>query len=376
MKTNNRLPLYILGVLVLVALVWRVSHPPKPPVPGPLGKIPHWDSMTKVGEMGPWAVNPSGTMWAGAWNQRGKDGKTRAAVWIIDLTAKQASHCEMNDGSPVSALSWADDRTVRALQPGAEKPITVLRAADATVQSSMSLPSRIEDAPLWPSASDAFITETTEKTQARFALASASGKETGQPVSVSLDSDSAPGHRGAIDARSGLFVFSVAAGETGGKDSYYLADSKTGTSKPIFRSEDLPGRVEGLWVSPAGVLVVISERDKFHRMVYGPAGKLEEVKPKTNLDLAGNWPDAPKSMMFVSYNGGYDLDLRTGKVKQVFDLTKLGTRDGYWREQIQDGRLYPRKDGGYTSVSMLANAIDIRIIAKDGSKAEPLLPRR
>ena len=376
MKTNNRLPLYILGILVLVALIWRVSHPPKPPVPGPLGKIPHWDSMTKVGEMGPWAVNPSGTVWAGAWNQQDKDGKVRSAVWIIDLAAKQASHCELKDGSPVSALSWADDKTVRALQAGAEKPITVIRAPDATVERSMDLASEIGDVAVWPSASDAFITNTSEKSQAQFGLASASGHLIGRPVSVDLDSGSAPGHRGAIDAESGLFVFSIAAGETGGRDSYYLADSKTGTSKLIFRSEDLPGRIEGLWVSPAGVLVVVSERDRFHRMVYGPAGKLEEVKPKTELDLARNWPDAPKSMMFVSYNGGYDLDLRTGKVKKLFDLTTLGKVDGYWREQIQDGRLYPRKDGGYTSVSMLANAIDIRIIAKDGSKAEPLLPRR
>ncbi len=377
MKTNNRLPYYILGVLVLVALIWRAANPPAPPIPGPLGKMPHWDSMQKLGEMGPWAVNPSGTMWAGAWNQKAKDGSIRSAVWVIDFEKKEARPREMKAGAPVAGLAWAGRSTINVLQPGLKEPMVTLDARTGARKATSALRTTVVGVAAWPSGCPAFIAQTgAEQGTMRFALLSRTGERSGEELSVNMPSGAKPGRWGAIDPRSGKFVFSVAQGETGGRDTYYLADSRTGRVTQIFRSEDLPGRVEGLWVSDDRVLVVVSERDKFHRLVYGAAsGKLESLRPGAKLGLSA-WPDAPRKMLFVTYNAGYDFNVQTGKARQILDLTKLSRYNGYWREQVQDGRLYPRKDGGYTSVSCLANAIDIRIIDKDGSKSEPLLPRR
>jgi len=50
--------------------------------------------------------------------------------------------------------------------------------------------------------------------------------------------------------------------------------------------------------------------------------------------------------------------------------------DNYWRTQVQGGMLYPRKDGDYTSVSMAAGRVDIRVIKKDGTAGSDLLPRK
>lgn len=388
---NNRLPYYILGVLVLVALIWRVANPPKPPIPGPLGAPPNWSSMTKVGDMGPWSVNPAGTKWAGAWNQKTRDGKLRSSIWVVDFTNKEAKPCEMEDGSYVSSLDWQDNTTIRALVLDSDNPSAADKSRVVLVDSVKRTASDQDDLnqPVSqllgcsPRAAEAAGPATaallTDKSgRANIAVLDGNMNVAGKPTPVDVPESARPGRIGAVDpARAEVVVFSMAEGEVGGNDVFYLADAKAGTIKQVFRAEDIPGRVEGIWVSPEGILLVVSERDKLHRMVYDSAkGELREVKPGTKLRVSKTWPDAPKSMMFVTYNAGYDLNLETGRAKRLFDLTKLDRDEGYWREQVQDGRLYPRKGDGYTSVSVIANAVDIRAISKDGSKVEPILPRR
>lgn len=391
MNRNNRLPYYVLALLVLLALIYRVANPPKPPIPGPLGQMPHWDSMTKVGEMGPWAVNLSGTMWAGAWNQK-ENGKIRSAVWIIDLVNKKAEPYEMDEGLFVSDLYWEDDESVRVLTANSDVPSEIRKSHMMSIDADKGNVGEAKEisptiirvlgrSPRAATSDGQALAVLLVGEQGRFRIAVLNGSDmsvAGKEAVVDVAASNRPGRIAAVDHdKAEYVVFSVVEGQIGGNDRFYLVHTKTGTVKQIFRAEDLPGRVEGIWVSPVGTLLVVSERDKFHRVKYDLAtGKIEDLKPKTKLDLAKNWPDAPKNMMFVSYNGGYELDLETGAAKRLFDLTKLDRMTGYWREQVQDGRLYTRKDGNYTSVSALANAIDIRVINKNGSKAEHLLPRR
>ncbi len=391
MNRNNRLPYYILALLVLTAIIYRIAIPPAPPIPGPLGQMPNWDSMTKVGEMGPWAVNPSGTLWAGAWNKK-EDDKIRSAVWIIDLANKKATPYEMNKDLFVSDLYWETDDKVQVLALDSDDPSEVrgsqLVSIDAR-KKKIGKPKEIRPTivrvfgrlPHVATSGGQVLAVQLADEQERFRIAVLNNSDmsiVGKEAIIDVAPSNRVGRVAAIDHDKAEFVvFSIVEGQIGGNDRFYLANTKTGNVKQVFSAEDLPGRVEGVWVSTAGILLVVSERDKFHRIKYDPAtGKIEDVKPNTKLDLAKNWPDAPKSMMFVSYNGGYELDLDKGTVERLFDLTKLDRMTGYWREQVQDGRLYPRKDGSYTSISALANTIDIRIIKKDGSKAERLLPRR
>lgn len=377
---------------MLVALIWRVANPPKPPIPGPLGAMPNWDSTTKLGDMGPWAVSPSGELWAGAWNVR-KDGKMRSAVWVIDLANRQANHCELDQGRYVSGLDWKDDKTVRVLTIDTDDPAEAEKSEMVLVDAAKceaGAPTKLDE-PVTRILGRSARTSASSGPAIAVQIARGRGRATvavlnesdmkviGAQCSTEVADSAHPGRVAAVDsATAKLVVFPMAAGQIGGNDSYYLADTRAGTVRPAFRAEDLPGRVEGMWVSPeAGVLMLVSERDKFHRMVYDLAsGKLREVAPKTKLEVAKSWPDAPKSMMFVTYNAGYEVSLDTGVAKRLFDLGKLDKFNGFWREQVQDGRLYARKDGGYTSVSDIANSIDIRVIEKDGAKNEPLLPRR
>ena len=197
-------------------------------------------------------------------------------------------------------------------------------------------------------------------------------------VDAKLPKDARFGPVAAVDAAGNTFVFSVIEDKIGSMLSYYIADAKTGTVKRAFGSEGLPGRVAGLWLSAAGALIVTSERDKFHELVYDPVtGKTNEVgKAGFTTDVKKNWPDAPADMMFVSYTAGYRYDLGTNKTKRLFEFDKSSRMGEHWQREVQDGRLYPRNDGGYTSVSYAAGSIDIRNISKDGDSAQPLLRRQ
>ena len=58
------------------------------------------------------------------------------------------------------------------------------------------------------------------------------------------------------------YVFSVVEDESGGKVSYYVGSTDSPAPKRAFSSDDLPGRVIGMWIGPAGALVACTERDK------------------------------------------------------------------------------------------------------------------
>lgn len=382
---NNRIPIIVLVALVLIALIWRVANPPAPLPPGPLGAMPTWNSMSKLGDMGPWATDPSGTMWAGAWNLKAKSGTLRSAVWIIDFEKEQSALCHLDDGAYVSSLWWANDKTVGVLKlntkdvEAAEKSeVFYIDAATGKVERSVELKTPVARILDWPAGSDKFVAQLAGTDNVKVAVFNESGEIVGKEVSVDLPSTVEFHRVAALVPDGGLFVFSVLEDELGGNVSYYLGNTKDGSAKRVFRLNDLPGRVEDMWVSPTGILMVCSERDRLQSLVYNiSTGALDRVgKVGKGMDFAKNWPDAPKRMTFVTLTGGYTLDVRRDKVSREFKFPELTARRDYWRQEVQDGRLYPRKDHDYTSVSLMANAIDIRIIKKTGTTGRELLSRR
>lgn len=383
---NNRVPIYVLGVLVLVAIIWRMAHPPVPPPPGPLGVMPTWDSMTRIGDMGPCAVNPAGSMWAGAWNEI-KPGKLRSAVWVLDLENQKSWHCALEGGSIITSLGWKDDGTVWALAVDGDEPaeaadsrLIICKAGSGSGElEEVTLKSKVARILAWPAGSGKLVAQLAGgRDSAVLAVLSEDGEVSGNEIELGLPKETRFYHTAALSPDGTVFVFGVEEDEVGGNETFYLADIGTGSSQRVFGSADLPGKIEGVWVAPKGVLLAVSEREKFHVLAYDPAaGKLDELgKPGVKVDVAGTWPDAPKTMKFITYNGGYELSLATAKVKRLFDLSKLSKSTSYWREQVQDGRLYLRKDGTYTSTSLSAGTVDIRVIKKNGLNGPELLPRR
>lgn len=287
-SNTNRMPVYILGGLVMIALIARIMTPPQPPVPGPRGDLPRWTASFAYGKMGAWAVNPSGTMFAGAWSMKGKEGKDLSAIWIIDFEKQEARHYSIKDILQINAMEWYDDKSIGM------------------------------------------------------------GAETGSITNI-IDLT-----KGDVSSLNGI--------------------------KKILKPE-LPqpptGTVEDSWQSPAGVLALCRNQDNFTELVYdAKTKKLNQVgKDGFTTDVKTNWPDAPKEMLFVTYRGGFKVDLQTGKTTRIFKYDGLKFRDDFWRKEIQNGRLYPRKDGGYTSVSFAEGKIDIRILGKDGVITGNLLAR-
>jgi hypothetical protein len=382
---NNRIPGFILGALVLLAIIWRVVNPPPPPLPGPYGMPPTWDSHTKVGTMAASAVNPSGTMWAGAWNEKTKDGKLRSALIVVDLEKSKAYRRDLGFGVFTSGLGWADDNTVRALLVDSEDPTQASTSKIAYLRDPGSASPKFETGePLkktaarvlsWPAGSDLLVAQLTGSTdEVVVGVLDKAGAVVGATSAVMGSPVPQVHHVAGLAPDGGSFVYSTSADRIGGDVVYhYVRDAKNAARPGDFTSKDLPGRVEGMWVSPAGALILLSHRDRFETLRYDPT--TSEVGPVGGADIAKSWPDAPKSMMFVAYNGGYDFDLASGKAKQLFDLTRQGKSSDMWRRQVQDGRLYPRKDGNYTAISLLADSVDIRVIEKDGDRGANILPR-
>ena len=379
MKKDNKLPLYILFALVGVALVWRIANPPAARLPGPVGQFPGWKSVATLGVMSSQAVNPSGTMWAGAWNETLATGQTRSAVRIIDFNDYSTKACAMPDGVKVDCLSWADDNTVRAFCIGSkmEGQVVYVDVAAGKKHSEVGLNRRITRVIAWPATSDnpAVVLDETDK-QMQLAVVSTSGKQiVGTVISFDMPKDSGPAPGAGVAADGASFVFSISDPAAKDGRSCYLADTRTGTTKKMFDLGDVPGRIEGIWPSAAGVLMVCNVKDKLEDVVFDPAtGKLSEQRGGV-VDL-GKWPGAPKSIALTSYDGGFEFDLATGKTKMVFDLTKKTSQpDKLWRDMIRESRFYRLKSGGFVTVSETSGAIDIRELRADGAWYRNLLPR-
>lgn len=386
---NSRIPYYILAVLVLVAIIWRMANPPPPPPPGPMGKIPTWDSMTKIGDMSAFAVDPAGKLWAGAWNQKTRHGKLHSAVWIIGMENLRLQTCRLPMGYFTESVWWDGEKSLRALIVDSDDPahadkakIVEIDPSDGSIMKTKPVSEVV--AAMLDCSGRSCLARLPEGSKAGFALLYDSGSKVDH--NIDLDPPTNPGTNVPGKLGTGQYPRIVlAADETAkGKDAYYaeqvpVADLREAQRpKRLFGLDDLPGRVEGMWVAEKGVLMVVSERDKFHEIYYDSVKNklLDLSKPENKIDVAATWPDAPKEMMFVTFTGGYKLTLATAKVKRLMDFTTLGRNSLRWRPEVQDGRLYPREDGDYTGVALAANTIDIRVINKDGTVGPDILPRR
>jgi len=280
-------PGYVLGVIAVAAIIAKIVTPSEPPAPGPIGEFGYWKSSVAMGKMAASAVNGSGTMWAGAWNDT-TEGKTKSAIWIVDFAKEEARKYLPKGAGAIAHLLWMNDKYLACCAENGAPDLVDATKAEGRI----------------------FGTRMTE-------------------------------------------------------------------DKPSYPKDKLPGIVEGSWTSHAGTLILCRRMDDFAEMVYeAKSDKLNQVgKDGYKTDIKANWPDAPKEMLFVTYRGGFKFDLVANKKTQIFDYTGLGIVDERWRTQVQDGRLYPRKDGSYVSVSKSADTIDIRILDKDGKFAKNLLPR-
>lgn len=378
---NSRLVYYILGILVLIAVVVRILNPPEPLPPGPVGQTPTWKSGTALGNMDSWAVNPEGTMWAGAWNAQEKD-KLRSAVWFIDFAKAQPNHIVFESPAYVHSVVWVDDNVVAVLKtdsgdPGKIDKSEIIKIDSRTGKTAQKMDADVPIAAIvaWLNESNTFMARLAGDTKTiRINTFEYGGGSVGKEIALEGNEEVSIDRLASLSLNAEYGAVCIREDRVGSEKTCYFLDFKNGASKAMFKQADLPGRLEGMWAAPAGVLLVTSERDKFKTLIWNSTdGKLSELG-KSGLNISA-WPSAPKSIMFVSYNAGYDYTIETGKTKELFDLSKLGKNEEMWRREVQEGRLYPRPNGDYTSVSYAAGSIDIRTITKDGLKGDRILAR-
>lgn len=385
---NNRFPLYILGLLVIVALIWRIANPPPPVLPGPLGSLPTWSSSVTKGEMGPSAVNPGGTKWAGAWNDKDKKGSLSSALVVIDFEGKSSQRVDLGEGFFAAGLFWRDDNAFYVFLTDSSNPTystaTKLVSVRVTAKTARVAPAELEgerskmtNILAWPTYSDSLVARLPGE-KVVTAVLDSKGEIVGSAAALDVPADAKFFPMVALSPDDSRYVLAVEKSAVGGLETFYLADTTTGSAKEVFTSKDVPGVPQGMWLSPKGLLIAAAELGKFTVVRYDPeSGELVDVaKQKGGVDLAKDWPKAPKQMRFATFDGGYELNMATGKTKKIvtFDASDRDTVS--WRGQIQDGQLYPRKDGDYTSVSYAAGSVDIRVIRSDGKREDPILKRR
>jgi hypothetical protein len=390
---NNRLPLYLVFVLVALAIVYRITNPPAPAVPGPLGGMPTWRSEVALGKMIGQAVNPSGTRWAGVWSEPDKAGKSRSAAWVIDFNAYSAKSCVSPENVAAESLTWADDNTIRLVCASVSAKdkgpgIVLIDAVSAKVKSPAYFVPEARRILYWPGGSDVFVGEAAGGPEGKTALAAFTGQDNkasmvGKQVDFEMPKDGEFYTQGGVATDGSSFVFSVADPAASDGRSFYLADTKTGAARKMFDlgDEALPGGIEGMWPSAAGVLIVCRDSKneehlgELRTMVFDPAaGKL--VERKGGVSDLGKWPGAPKAIGYTTVNGGFSFDLATGKNKTLFDLKKKTSyADKRLRDAISMCRLYKIKSGDLVAVSESSGAIDIRELKPDGSLYRNVLPR-
>ena len=373
---KNRMPVILLGLLCVIAIVWRVLNPPAPRPAGPNGQYPTWKSSVSLGSMVANAVSPSHNIWAGAWNET-RNGKVRSSIWFIDFTADEARLYQLKSGESVRELSWTDDNTIAIMKDKGNKSVELIDAKTAKIAGCPTTAANCSGSDIicWPNGSKAPLMQASADGNM---LSIGTLSQDGNAANIKF---TPPGgtkfyNFAAISPDGKFFIFCLSDNKAKGGRSYYFADTDNGTVKRAFDLEELPGRIEGMWVSSAGALVACIVDNRAELVAYDAAtGKLNPLSKGTGEeDLSNKWPNADKHIMFTTYDGGYDFKLATGKTKRLFDLTKLKTSQESFRRAIRDGRLYPIRDN-YISVSQMAESIDIRVLKKDGTDEKELLPR-
>jgi len=378
---GSKLPLYALIAIIALAVVYRIVSPPAPQLPGPIGTFPTWKSISVRGKMTAQATNQAGTMWAGAWSEKVGDNPGQSAIHVIDFNGFSAKSTDLDKDTWVSYLSWADEYTLRALCVGPSNSVQVVYIDGRNGEKKRTVPLKmtLQGVLIWPVGSDKFaaLLEETDESL-KMAVLSESGKMVGKEVSFDLPNGATLDSGTGVAADGSSFVFALSDPAAKDGKSFYLADTKTGTAKKAFDLGELPGRIEEIWPSAAGILMVCKVREKdqdnLKNVVYDSAAAKLVVQP-SGVDLS-KWPAAPKSIAFTTYNGGYEFDPITGKTKTVFDTSKKESAgDKGWRDFLRDSRFYKLKNGNYVIVSETGGAVDIREVKPDGEVVRALLSR-
>jgi hypothetical protein len=377
---GNKLPAYALVTVIALALAYAVANPPKPELPGPVGDFPGWKSTAVKGTMTAQAVNQDGTMWAGAWTEKAGDD-SREAVRVIDLKGFSAKSIELGKNHPVQYLSWGSDGTLRADVGGAQvlliDPKSEKKPAHKLVFDSVR--DRWNRVLVWPAGSDKLVAVLEEeKDNVKMAVFSDSGKMVGKEISFDLPKEASLDNGYGLSDDGSSFVFAVSDPTAGDGKAFYVADTKSGAVKKAFDLAQLPGRIEAAWPSGSGALMVCRVRmkhsDRLEDVLFDSATGKVAVQPK-GIALTA-WPGAPKTMAYMNYNGGYELDLATGKNKCLFDKSKQNSPDDKgWRDFLSDSRLYKLDGGSYVAISETGGALDIREIKSNGTPARAMLSR-
>ncbi|MFQ3550122.1 MAG: hypothetical protein SNJ70_10280 [Armatimonadota bacterium] len=388
---NKRLLVFIIFLLIGMGIVYRISTPPRVIVPGPVGDMPVWSSKNAIGKMTGQALLSNQKKWAGVWHDVEPNGTHVCAVWIIDLEKPSAEHVLLADDTIPLFIGWKDNNTIRLvverhpINKQKYTEIVYIDAKDTKIISKEKTKAFVEAVYAWLEGDDNFFGKSIINEKESFV-----GMHKKDATKVNIFNTE--NITNILDSDISNFVFSknkteaafISSKKNERKLMYIQA---SGLTKELDVIDDIPGRVEDMWVSDKGILILWAAGDKIGTLAWkAPAisesmGLAEEVKQTADeIKLVKEYnlidfPTAPKTIMLITYNGGYEIDLKTGKKKELFSYKKLPRTDQYWRAEVQDGRLYETKDG-YISISTAFNTVDIRQLDKNGKKKYDILARK
>ena len=382
---NSKIPAVILGLLVLLAIIFRINNPPSKIPPGPLGHMPSWISSNQIGKLDDQSINMDASLWAGVWNQK-IDDKSRAAVRVIDFSSNSSKLTYFKDNAYIADLFWVNNTTLRILVLDTDKldkvkesSIIDLDSNNGNVIKTTKLPVATLKIFAWSKDFSSYSALYKDQNgQTLVAIFDITNNVVNKPVAIELPKNTSFGNKAALSADNKSFIFSVSDSMNDISAPYYLVNSVSGTIKKAFITSDIPGKIEFMSLSDLGVVIVASARDKFNTVVYNLADSkivmLHEYSNKAALIKL--CPDLPKDMMFISYSKGYNYNPIEEKTTPLFSMAGFNKDEDLWRMEVQGGRLYPSKDGSYISVSYSIGTADIRVISKDGHMKNSILPRQ
>lgn len=392
---NKRILIFIIFLLIALGIVYRISTPPRILVPGPIGDMPVWSSKTTIGEMTAQSLRSDENKWIGVWHDIEPNGTHVSAVWIFDLEKPSAKSVMMADDSEPIALGWKDRNTIRLLvrkhpiNSPVYNELIHISARDAKISNKEKIKNIIEAIYAMPEDKDYFFGKSKiDDSNIYIGLHNIDGTQdkTLSILDVNKYKDSTFSNV-KINSDKSKACFILA-----NKDKKRLAIlDKSGQVLEIDIIEKLPGRIEDLWISDKGILILWVGIDKIgtNALLFdenpsiSPSEPNNKEVPSTNTNNVklsekynlSDFPTAPKTIKLVTYNGGYEVDLKTGKTKKLFSYEKLPRTEQYWRAEVQDGRLYDIKDG-YISISTVSNNVDIRKLDKNGKRKYDILARK